>query len=100
MVKLHFGNTEEFEKLFKSRDIQITDAIVEGIQEALSFHKKTAQLFQVSFEEVELSYEISLPSNQWNIALDNCLKHYTEIQESNKAIDTYLLQKEVTKWLS
>ena len=100
MVKLHFKNTEEFEKLFKTRDEQVTDAIVEGIQEALSFNKKTAQLFEISFEEVELSYEISLPSNQWNTALESCLKHYTDIQESDKAIDTYLLQKEVTKWLS
>lgn len=100
MIKLHFQNTEEFEKVFKSRDMQITDAIVGGIQESLLFHKKTAQLFQVSFEGVELSYEISLHNSQWEVALESCLKHYTDAQESDKAIDTYLLQKEIRKWLS
>jgi hypothetical protein len=100
VVKLHFKNTDEFEKVFKVKDESITDAIVEGVQEAVSFQKKTAQLFEISFEEVDIAYEISLPSSQWEIALENCLNHYREIEESDKAIDTYLLQKEVRKWLS
>jgi hypothetical protein len=100
VVKLHFKNTDEFEKVFKVKDESITDAIVQGVQEAVSFQKKTAQLFEISFDEVDLAYEISLPSSQWETALENCLDHYREIEESDKAIDTYLLQKEVRKWLS
>lgn len=100
MVKLHFENTNEFEKLFRTKDESITDAIVEGIQDAISFHKKTANLFQISFENVDLVYEISLPSSQWDVALENCLEHYRNIEQSDKAIDTYLLQKDVREWLS
>jgi hypothetical protein len=100
MKKFHFENTTEFEKVFKGTDIRITDAIVAGIQEALSFQKKTASLFEVTFDHEEIAFEISLQSGQWEIALESCLNHYREIEEADKAIDTYLLQKEVRKWLS
>ena len=100
MRKLHFENTNEFERVFKAKDEEITDAIVKGIEEAYSFHKKSAGLFEISFEDIEMSYEISLPAAQWEVALDRCLEHYEHLQESDKAIDTYLLKKEVTKWLS
>ena len=99
MKKLHFENTSEFETLFKSKEQEITDAIVEGIQEAVNYAKKTAYLFEVTFEQVHLSYEISLPSSQWEKALDSCLKHYEELNESDKAIDTYLLKKQVREWV-
>jgi hypothetical protein len=42
MKKLHFQNTDEFERLFKSKDITITDAIADAINEAYKFQKKTA----------------------------------------------------------
>ena len=100
MKKLHFENTDEFERVFKAKDEAVTDSIVEAIQEALSFQKKTANLFEVSFEDVELVYEISLPATQWDIALESSLEHYRGMEEVDKAIDTYLLQKEVRKWLS
>ena len=100
MKKLHFQNTEEFERLFKTKDTVITDAITEAINEAYKFQKKTAKLFEVSFEDAEVAYDISLPSTQWEIALESCLEHYRKEEESDKAIDTFLLQKEVRKWLS
>ena len=100
MKKLHFENTHEFEKVFRKRDIQITDAIANGIHEALQYQKKTALLFEITFDNVELAYEIALPSTQWEIALESCLNEYREANEADKAIDVYLLQKEVRKWLS
>ena len=100
MKKLHFQNTSEFERVFKTKDKIITDSIVSAINEAYQFQKKTANLFQVSFEDVEIAYDIDLPSTQWEIALESCLEHYREKGESDLAIDTYLLQKEVRKWLS
>jgi len=100
MKKFHFENPYEFEKVFKKQDIDVTNAIVAGIQEAVSFQKKTANLFEITFEDEEIAFEISLQSNQWEIALESCLDHYTKLGESDKAIDTYLLQKEIRKWLS
>jgi hypothetical protein len=100
MKKLKFNNTDEFERVFKTHDREITDAIVEGIEEAYQFQKKSAVLFEISFEDIDLFYEISLNSNQWELALESCMNHCRDIGESNSAIDVYLLQKDIRKWLS
>jgi len=100
VTKLHFGNTNEFEKVFKSKDTEVTDAIANGIHQAITYQKKTAFLFEITFEDAELAFEISLPSTQWELALESCIDHYRECNETDKAIDAYLLQKEVRKWLS
>ena len=49
MKKMKFDNTDEFERVFKTHDKEITDAIFEGIEEAYKFHKKSAYLFEISF---------------------------------------------------
>jgi len=100
VTKLHFENTHEFEKVFKANDEKVTDAMVEGIQEAFMFHKKSADLFEITFDDADLVYEISLPSTQWELALETCLNHYRDLDQADKAIDTYLLQKNIRKWLS
>tara|TARA_R110000803_G_scaffold170484_1_gene233477 strand:+ start:844 stop:1146 length:303 start_codon:yes stop_codon:yes gene_type:complete len=100
MKKMHFNSTAEFERVFKSTDQEITDAMVEGIQEAFTYQKKSAQLFEISFEDVDIVYEITLPSKQWELALETCLNHYQDLGLADPAIDTYLLQKDIRKWLS
>jgi len=100
MKKLHFENTDEFERVFKAKDEEVTDAMVEGIQEAFSFQKKTAELFEITFKDIDLVYDITLPSTQWEIALETCLNHYRDLEQSDKAIDVYLLQKGIRQWLS
>ena len=79
MKKLHFENTDEFERVFKAKDEEVTDAMVEGIQEAFSFQKKSAQLFEITFKDADIVYDFSLPSTQWEIALETCLEHYREM---------------------
>ena len=100
MKKMQFENTDEFERVFKNTDKEITDAIYEGIEEAYKFHKKSAYLFEISFKDAELVYEITLPSTQWELALESCMNHYRNTGETNLSIDVYLLQKEVRKWLN
>jgi len=100
MKKLHFENTDEFERVFKAKDEEVTDAMVEGIQEAFSFKKKSAELFEITFKDIELVYDITLPSTQWEIALETCMNHYRDLEQSDKAIDAYLLQKAIRLWLS
>ena len=100
MRKLHFENTDEFERVFKATDEEVTDAMVEGIQEAFTYQKKSAELFEITFEDADLVYEITLPSTQWELALETCLNHYRDLDQADKAIDTYLLQKNIRKWLS
>jgi capsule polysaccharide export protein KpsC/LpsZ len=100
MKKLHFENTDEFERVFKAKDEEVTDAMVEGITEAFSFQKKSAELFEITFQDIDIVYEITLPSTQWEIALETCLNHYRDLEQSDKAIDVYLLQKGIRQWLS
>jgi hypothetical protein len=44
---------------------------------------------------METSFEISLSKREWITALENCLKHYSEWEMGDEAIDTYLLIKEL-----
>lgn len=98
MKKLVFTSTEEFSEYFKGKSPELTNAIVHAIREAFMFHKKTANLFEISFEENDTLFEISLPHKQWISALENCLKHYEEWEMNDDAIDTYLLIKEIKLW--
>jgi hypothetical protein len=98
MIKLNFNSAEEFEKLFKLKDKLVTDAIVQAIEEAMQGNKKTAKLFECSFENVEMAYEISLPSREWKVALQSCLDHYHVLGLTDEQIDTWKLLEAAKNW--
>lgn len=90
MTKLHFKEPTEFTKLFKSKTERITDSIVVGIQQAITKNKKSADLFEITFDDCEEAFVISLPRSQWNHALNSCLNYYHEHQcDADKSIDTW-----------
>jgi len=91
MVKLHFQTTDEFEKLFKNKTLSVTRSIVQGIEKAVQKNVRSAPLFEVSFEEVDMMYEISLPSSQWQAALENCLDHLHAEDLTDEQIDCWKL---------
>lgn len=91
MVKLHFDTTQEFEQLFSQKNKQVTDAIVSSIEDAMTRRTRTANIFEITFAEAEVAYEISLPSSQWVMALEKCLAFYHEHNASDEAIDTWKL---------
>lgn len=98
MIKLHFNSTDEFETLFKSKTLSVTNAIVSGIEKGMMSGRKTALLFEISFEQVEMAYEISLPQSQWQVALENCLEYYHENDMTDEQIDTWKLLEAVKSW--
>jgi|GEM_PF-1483703 len=99
--KLLYKNQEEFSQAFKKNNNDITNLMVEGITEAFNNKKKSAQLFTIGFEdEDEYTFEVTLPSTQWVIALEQCLKNYESWDMSDEIIDTYLLIKKVKEWLT
>ena len=53
MVRLHFRDTKDFEGLFKNKKRNVTDGIVSGIEEAMKHNKKSAPLFQLTFDTVD-----------------------------------------------
>jgi len=91
MVSLHFNSTEEFESLFKTKTLAVTRGIISGIEQALSNRKKVADLFHVSFAEVELAYQISLNRSEWQFALENCLDHLHREDLTDEQIDCWKL---------
>lgn len=91
MDRLHFNSTHEFEQVFKSKKKSITDSIVRSLEKAILENKRTAKLFEITFEDVDLMYEISLPRSQWTIALEHCLEHYRALDLTDEQIDTWKL---------
>ena len=95
-MKLSFHDIEEFEKLFRAPSIEVANGIVTGIEQSHSKQKKTALLFEFSFEGDEYEYTVSLPKEQWSTALKACLKKYEELEMFDQAIDTFQLIQKVT----
>lgn len=95
-MKLSFTDIKEFENMFKTPNVDVANGIVSGIQLSLDKKKKSALLFEFSFEGDEYEYTVSLPKEQWGTALKACLKKYEELEMFDQAIDTYQLIQKVT----
>ena len=103
MVPLHFKNTSEFESVFKVKNKHVTDAIVLGIEKAMSGNLTSARLFTVTFDDIDMAYEIALPQKEWQVALEACLDYYHSIDDGDpelqdKQIDTWKLIELVKVW--
>lgn len=95
MRKLQIESLEELEGIFREKSVDMTNNIREGIEEAMKNKKRTALLFEIEMDGMDTTFEISLTSKEWITALENCLKHYSEWEMGDEAIDTYLLIKEL-----
>ncbi len=98
MKKLHFKSASEFESLFSSKNRKITDLLVEGIRNAMNNNKKVAKCFNISFDDSEYQYEISLNSKYWPDVLQDCLDFYHSQNETDLAIDTWELLECAKVW--
>lgn len=99
MKQFNFETPEDFQNFFTGRNLEVSDAITEGIRVAVQAKKKNADLFEVSFDGDENYFEIGLPLSEWPVALNTCLQHYEEAERFDDAIDTFQLLKQVTEML-
>lgn len=97
-MKLHFNSTKEFEQLFKNKSTKVTNQIVSGIEKAMMGGHRSAVLFEITFEDYDRVFEISLPFSQWEVSLTSCLDHYHELNMPDEAIDTWKLLEAVKVW--
>jgi len=97
MKKLHFRSAQEFEGIFQRKTKEITDSIVDSIEQALASKHRTANIFEISFDESDIVFEISLPKNQWATALQSCLDHYHSLELVDEQIDTWRILESVKK---
>lgn len=98
MVKLHFNSTDEFEGLFTSKSLSVTRAIIKGIEEAMSSNKRSAPLFEITFDSHDRMFEISLPQSQWTQALQSCLDHLHTLGYADEQIDCWKLLETAKAW--
>tara|TARA_R100000541_G_scaffold52393_1_gene60103 strand:- start:41 stop:346 length:306 start_codon:yes stop_codon:yes gene_type:complete len=98
MINLNFNTLEEFEQLFSYTNKKVVDGICNSINEAYLFSRKSAKIFNISFQDKEMSYEISLPLKEWPEALSTCLKYYEDNGESDQCIDTWKLKDNIEKF--
>lgn len=98
MVKLHFTSTDEFEGLFKRKSLPVTRSIIKGIEDAMQKNKRTAPLFEITFEQADNMFEISLPQNQWVTALESCLEHLHAQNLADEEIDCWKLLEAAKSW--
>lgn len=98
MVKLHFTTTDEFEGLFKRKTLSVTRSIIQGIEAAMQKGRRTAPLFEITFEEADNMFEISLPASQWVISLESCLEHLHSENLGDEEIDCWKLLEAAKTW--
>jgi len=98
VVRLHFKRTEDFEGLFKNKTLSVTRSIVKGIEAAMKENKKTAPLFEISFDEADTMFEISLSQSQWEPALQSCLEHLHAKELADEQIDCWKLLEAAKAW--
>tara|TARA_B100000900_G_scaffold319726_1_gene278890 strand:+ start:193 stop:489 length:297 start_codon:yes stop_codon:yes gene_type:complete len=98
MVKLHFKTTDEFEVLFKRKSLSVTRSIIKGIETAMQGNKRSAQLFEITFEGADNMFEIALPQREWVGALQSCLEHLHAKDLSDEQIDCWKLLEAAKAW--
>lgn len=98
MVKLHFNTTDEFEGLFKRKSLSVTRSIIQGIEDAMQKNKRTAPLFEITFEQADNMFEISLSKSQWVTALESCLEHLHVQNLADEEIDCWKLLEAAKAW--
>lgn len=98
MKVLHFKDPIEFEQLFSKKTPEVTDAIVEAIENAMKDNRKSADIFHITFDSSDHGYEITMLRAEWATALESCLSHYHAADETDKAIDCWKLLELAKVW--
>jgi hypothetical protein len=100
MKKLQIQSVEDLGDFLKQRTVEITTSVRDSIQQAFEQKKKTAILFEISVEDTDICFEVSVTTKEWVTALNSCLADYQKWELEDDAIDTYLLIKSIKQSLS
>jgi len=99
MKRFTFDEVTDFSNFFDGNNDEITDAIVEGIKEAIEAEKDEAELFELGFNEEDDFFEVSLEKGEWPQALSACMTKYEDAERYDDVIETYQLLKKATDLL-
>lgn len=99
MRRFTFDQVTDFSDFFSGNNNEVTDAIVEGIKEAIEAEKDEAELFELGFDEEDDFFEVSLGKGEWPQALSACMKKYEDAELYDEVIDVFDLLKKATDLL-
>lgn len=100
MKKLEIQSVDQLEDILKQRTADITTSIRDSIQQAFEHNKKTAVLFEITLEDTDVCFEVSITTKEWLTALNSCLADYHRWELEDDAIDTYLLIEKIKQYIS
>ena len=99
MKRFTFDEVTDFSDFFSGNNHEVTDAIVEGIKEAIEAEQEEAELFELGFHEEDDFFEVSLQKDEWPQALSACMTKYENAEMYDQVIDTFELLKKATDLL-
>lgn len=88
-----FESFEEYEKYFIKNKVEVTKAIIQGIDRSIDENVDKAIIFDIIFENYFYGYEISIEKDEWLHSIESCMKILQEYNDSNGVIDAYLTKK-------
>lgn len=92
-MKISFKDIDEYSQYVRKNRELIIKAILDGIDYSIEHELTKALIFEVSFYNSSEIYEVTLDKTEWEHSLDVCMKEFLENNQSDNAIDTYLVQK-------
>jgi len=87
--------SEDYLDFFRDRKVEVTNAICNGIEVAFETQQDVANVFEVDFIDSLSVYEVSIDKKDWSDTLTSCMNIFQEHNESDMAIDAYMLKKKV-----
>jgi multimeric flavodoxin WrbA len=99
MKRFTFDEVTDFSNFFDGNNSEITDAIVDGIKEAIEAETDEAELFELGFNEEDDFFEVTLEKGEWPQALSACMTKYEESERYDDVIEAYELLKKATDLL-
>lgn len=93
---LEFESLKEYENYFTKNKLEVARTIAQGISKAHESEKEEALIFEIGFENSDqIVYEVSVEKKEWIRSLDACLDIFTKEEDSDNAIDTFLIKKKL-----
>lgn len=97
MKTFKFESLAGFEAAIKEPTPTFSTLIYQAIKKSYENGEKSSKLFNIILNSEQVECEITLPKKQWAKALRSCLNDFETYEESDLAIDCYLLRKKISK---
>lgn len=80
----------------KKFPVDLAAKMLDSLTQAVEEGKKTSLLFVAEFEDIGTTFEVILPSGDFLTLAETLKEFFTEEQQSDLAIEAYLLTKKLT----